>query len=118
MTGSDNPNMNRKLVLYLIQMKKPLCQLARENGLKPSTLSNALRTSWLKGEFIIAHCLGLSPIDIWPHRYYQQDGTPLQRFLRAPLICPLCKKELILKEGETFLAPCEPDAQNNSLGGL
>lgn len=45
--------------------------LARQAGLKPSTLRNALDRKWPKGEQLIAHALDLNPADIWPERYPQ-----------------------------------------------
>lgn len=43
--------------------------LSIEAGLKPGTLSEALRKHWPKGETIIANALDLDPRDIWPTRY-------------------------------------------------
>lgn len=43
--------------------------LSRANGLASTTLANALRFPWPKGEQIIAEQIGVSPEDIWPSRY-------------------------------------------------
>lgn len=43
--------------------------LSRENGLAASTLANALRFPWPKGEKIIADAIGEEPSVIWPSRY-------------------------------------------------
>jgi len=43
--------------------------LSRANGLAASTLANAFRLPWPKGEKIISGALGLEPKDIWPSRY-------------------------------------------------
>lgn len=43
--------------------------LSRENGLASSTLANALRFSWPKGEQIIADAIGVEASAIWPSRY-------------------------------------------------
>ena len=47
-------------------------KLARANHLAPSTLWNAFRTKYPKGERIIAEAIGKKPEDIWPSRY-QKD---------------------------------------------
>ena len=43
--------------------------LSRENGLASSTLGNALRFPWPKGEQIIAGAIGVDASEIWPSRY-------------------------------------------------
>lgn len=46
-----------------------LSALSRESGLASSTLSNALRRPWPKGELLIAAALDARPEQIWPTRY-------------------------------------------------
>lgn len=46
-----------------------LSALSREAGLASSTLANALRRPWPKGERLIAEALGEKPEKIWPSRY-------------------------------------------------
>lgn len=48
-----------------------LSALSREAGLASSTLANALRRPWPKGERLIADALGEKPEKIWPTRYRQ-----------------------------------------------
>ncbi|KLN96430.1 helix-turn-helix domain-containing protein [Moellerella wisconsensis] len=52
-----------------------LSQVSRRAGLASSTLSNALQRPWPKGEAIIAHQLGISPMDIWPSRYINNKAN-------------------------------------------
>ena len=47
--------------------------LSRENGLASSTLANALRFPWPKGERIIADAIGVDASDIWPSRYQKMS---------------------------------------------
>ncbi|HEN3648061.1 TPA: helix-turn-helix domain-containing protein [Yersinia enterocolitica] len=46
-----------------------LAELSRQAGLSSSTLANALKRPWPKGERIIAEFLGVAPMVIWPSRY-------------------------------------------------
>ncbi|WP_338558267.1 helix-turn-helix transcriptional regulator [Erwinia sp. E_sp_B01_3] len=46
-----------------------LSALSRDSGLASSTLSNALRRPWPKGEQLIAAALDETPEQIWPTRY-------------------------------------------------
>lgn len=56
-----------------------LSALSRKHGLSSTTLNNALRHSWTKGENIIAEALGIPAWEIWPTRYFNSDGTPKPR---------------------------------------
>jgi len=47
-----------------------MAALSRAAGLSSSTLANVLYRPWPKGEWIIAHALGLHPRQIWPSRYF------------------------------------------------
>lgn len=46
-----------------------LSALSRESGLASSTLANALRRPWPRGEQLIAAALNEKPESIWPTRY-------------------------------------------------
>ncbi|MEZ0583916.1 helix-turn-helix domain-containing protein [Erwinia sp. STN24] len=46
-----------------------LSALSRQAGLASSTLANALRRPWPKGERLIAEALDIAPEKIWPTRY-------------------------------------------------
>ena len=56
-----------------------LAALSRAAGLSSSTLANALTRPWPKGEFLIAEALGVHPSEIWPERYFGEDGEPFDR---------------------------------------
>ncbi|MFV0449659.1 MAG: transcriptional regulator [Vibrio sp.] len=47
--------------------------LGEANELAKTTLRNAVRAPWPKGEGIIASALGLKPEDIWPSRYLDKE---------------------------------------------
>ncbi|MCP1439637.1 Ner family transcriptional regulator [Erwinia persicina] len=60
-----------------------LSALSRQAGLASSTLANALRRPWPKGERLIAEALDIAPEKIWPtryqhpvrpHKYHNQNG--------------------------------------------
>lgn len=59
-----------------------LAGLSRESGLSSSTLSNALSRPWPRGEMLIARALGMLPAEIWPKRYFNENGTPIVKYLR------------------------------------
>ncbi|MDX6916090.1 helix-turn-helix transcriptional regulator [Pectobacterium carotovorum] len=46
-----------------------LSAVSRNAGLASSTLANALKRHWPKGERLIAEALGSSPEHVWPSRY-------------------------------------------------
>ncbi|MCX5512239.1 transcriptional regulator [Kaistia algarum] len=46
-----------------------LVEIARENGLEPSSTKVALRRRHRAGEKAIAAFLGVDPADLWPERY-------------------------------------------------
>jgi len=46
-----------------------LSAIARQAGLSPSTIRNALERPWPKGERLIAEAIGVQPSVIWPSRY-------------------------------------------------
>ncbi|WP_323861060.1 helix-turn-helix domain-containing protein, partial [Xenorhabdus szentirmaii] len=59
-----------------------LAAVSREAGLSSSTLANTLSRPWPKGEWIIADYLGIHPSEIWPSRYFDGDGQPIERTVR------------------------------------
>lgn len=56
-----------------------LAALSRTAGLSSSTLANALTRPWPKGEYLIAEALGVHPSEIWPERYFGEDGNLTER---------------------------------------
>lgn len=46
--------------------------LGMEHGLGKTTLRNAVRACWPKGESIIALAIGVKPEVIWPSRYVKK----------------------------------------------
>lgn len=46
--------------------------LSIASGLAPTTLNEALRKKWPKGERIIAAAIGVDASEIWPSRYSEQ----------------------------------------------
>lgn len=56
-----------------------LAALSRSVGLCSATLANALVRPWPKGEFLIAEALGVHPSEIWPERYFGEDGEIVDR---------------------------------------
>jgi Ner family transcriptional regulator len=53
---------------------KSLEALSLAAGLSSSTFANVLVRPWPKGEFLIADELGVHPGEIWPERYFGEDG--------------------------------------------
>ncbi|EJI9011365.1 helix-turn-helix transcriptional regulator [Escherichia albertii] len=47
-----------------------LAAVSRKAGLASSTLANAIRHHWPKGERLIAEEPGVTPEQIWPSRYH------------------------------------------------
>jgi len=72
--GSANADWHRAdIIAALKKTGTTMSALSRANGLASTTLSNAVRFPWPKGERIIATALGLEPQDIWPSRYPQMQ---------------------------------------------
>lgn len=65
---------NKKIVYELHERNITLAFLSKRAGLAPSTLKNALRVSYPKGERIIAKAIGVAPETIWPSRYYAREN--------------------------------------------
>lgn len=66
----------------IAQLKKrnlSLAAVSRQAGLSSSTLANTLSRPWPKGEFLIAQALGIDPAEIWPSRYFDRQGNPIDR---------------------------------------
>ncbi|BBV78417.1 helix-turn-helix domain-containing protein [Klebsiella electrica] len=66
----------------IAQLKKrnlSLAAVSRQAGLSSSTLANTLSRPWPKGEFLIAQALGIDPAEIWPSRYFDREGNPIDR---------------------------------------
>ncbi|TPG64949.1 transcriptional regulator [Ewingella americana] len=59
-----------------------LAALSRQSGLSSSTLSNALSRPWPKGELLIANAIGVRPAEIWPQRYFTENGQPIVKIMR------------------------------------
>lgn len=64
------------------QLKKcnlSLAAVSRQAGLSSSTLANTLSRPWPKGEFLISQAQGIDPAEIWPSRYFDREGNPIDR---------------------------------------
>ncbi|MGI2800166.1 helix-turn-helix domain-containing protein [Photobacterium damselae subsp. damselae] len=73
---SENIDMHRAdIIASLRKQGTSLKQLSLDAGLAPTTLSNALRAPWPKGERIIANAINLSPEEIWPSRYNKGEAA-------------------------------------------
>lgn len=62
------------IIAAVKKRKTSLAALSRANGLCSSTLANALNRPWPKGEQIIAQAIGVSAAQIWPSRYFDEQG--------------------------------------------
>jgi len=71
------------IIAALHKKRTTLAALSRESGLCSSTLANALSLPWPKGEDLIARALNVKPQDIWPSRFIDEHGKPLERKIRA-----------------------------------
>ncbi|MDH2927323.1 transcriptional regulator [Lonepinella koalarum] len=64
---------SRKRIVYELHERNiTLGSLSVQAGLAPSTLKNALRASYPKGERIIAEAIGVKPEVIWAGRYAER----------------------------------------------
>ncbi|KMK84524.1 helix-turn-helix domain-containing protein [Pectobacterium brasiliense] len=57
------------IIAALKKRETSLAAVSRNAGLASSTLANALKRHWPKGERLIAEALGSSPEQVWPSRY-------------------------------------------------
>lgn len=64
----------RRIVYELHERNITLQSLSIKAGLAPSTLKNALRMSYPKGERIIAEAIGVPPQVIWAKRYAEREN--------------------------------------------
>jgi len=62
--------------------KTTLAAVSRLAGLSSSTLANALTRPWPKGEKLIADALSVAPNEIWPSRYFDENGQQVTRHIR------------------------------------
>lgn len=60
-----------------------LRRLSIAHGLRPSTLADALRRPWPKGEQIIARALRCSPKELWPSRFVERAARRGRKLKRA-----------------------------------
>ncbi|QUG74969.1 transcriptional regulator [Erwinia sp. E602] len=75
MDNQTRKNWHRQDILAAIRKcKGSLAALSVEHGLASGTLANALVKPWPKGELIIALALGTTPQEIWPERYFDEQG--------------------------------------------
>lgn len=66
---------SRKRIVYELHERNiTLHSLSVKAGLAPSTLKNALRVSYPKGERIIAEAIGVPPQKIWAKRYAERES--------------------------------------------
>lgn len=66
---------SRKRIVYELHERNITLQsLSVKSGLAPSTLKNALRFSYPKGERIIAEAIGVDPSEIWASRYAEREN--------------------------------------------
>ncbi|MBJ9212012.1 helix-turn-helix domain-containing protein [Citrobacter freundii] len=62
-----------------------LAALSREHGLSSGTLQNAMNKQYPRAEKIIANRLNKEPYEIWPSRYFEKDGSPINHVIRKPV---------------------------------
>ncbi|MBP2847934.1 MULTISPECIES: helix-turn-helix domain-containing protein [Dickeya] len=62
-----------------------MAAVSRAAGLNSSTLGNALNRPWPKGEQLIADALGVPAYEIWPSRYFDEQGRLIPRVPRSRL---------------------------------
>ncbi|QYM90465.1 helix-turn-helix domain-containing protein [Dickeya zeae] len=62
-----------------------MAAVSRAAGLNSSTLGNALNRPWPKGEQLIADALGVPAYEIWPSRYFDEQGQLIPRAPRSQL---------------------------------
>lgn len=59
-----------------------LSRVARENGYRATSPSEALRRQWPAMESILAKIIGVDPWEIWPSRYDERH-EPVRRYIPA-----------------------------------
>ncbi|EDK09546.1 helix-turn-helix domain-containing protein [Haemophilus influenzae] len=71
---------SRKRIVYELHERNiTLHSLSVKAGLAPSTLKNALRVSYPKGEKIIAEAIGVEASEIWVTRYAKRENRHVDR---------------------------------------
>ncbi|WP_029590931.1 helix-turn-helix domain-containing protein [Franconibacter pulveris] len=70
------------IIAALKKRKTSLAALSRAHGLSSSTLANALTRPWPKGEQLIADAIGVPAAEIWPARYFDEQGRYQDRSQR------------------------------------
>lgn len=70
------------IIAALKKKNTTMSALSRRKGLSSSTLGNALKRPWAKGEWLIAQEIGFFPWEIWPSRYYDAEGNLITRPMR------------------------------------
>ncbi|KQN46887.1 hypothetical protein ASE93_12310 [Serratia sp. Leaf50] len=70
------------IIAALHKANTTLAALSRQNRLSSSTLANALSRPWPKGEWLIANRLNVHPSEIWPSRYFDNEGLLKDRKAR------------------------------------
>ncbi|MBF7954415.1 helix-turn-helix domain-containing protein [Rahnella victoriana] len=70
------------IIAGLRKRQTTLAAVSRAAGLASSTLTNALTRPWPKGEKLIADALDIPPEKIWPSRYFDTTGRPVERKIR------------------------------------
>lgn len=73
---------NADIIAGLHKRHITLSELSRQSGLSSTTLANAFYRPWPKGEKLIAHALGIDPAEIWPSRYFDEQGNRIARCFR------------------------------------
>ncbi|CDG16784.1 helix-turn-helix domain-containing protein [Xenorhabdus doucetiae] len=74
-----------EIICALRKRGTTLAAVSREAGLSSSTLANTLSRAWPKGEWIIANYLDVHPSEIWPSRYFDQNGQLIERAARKAI---------------------------------
>ncbi|WP_420890740.1 helix-turn-helix domain-containing protein [Dickeya fangzhongdai] len=78
---STEPARQHATSAWLQQSCHPACR----SILPSSTLGNALIRPWPKGELLIAEALGVPAYEIWPSRYFDEQGQFIPRTPRSRL---------------------------------
>ncbi|KAA1195074.1 helix-turn-helix domain-containing protein [Photorhabdus heterorhabditis] len=82
MTKNQKDWHTADIIAAIRKKNKTLASLSREHGLSSSTLANALVRPWPKGELLIAQEIGVTPAEIWPSRYFDENGQFIKRTIR------------------------------------
>ncbi|WGL98657.1 helix-turn-helix domain-containing protein [Arsenophonus sp. aPb] len=69
----------KEIISALLKSGTTLDALANKTICKLLELENVFLTPWAEAEFIIANRLGIHPSEIWPSRYFDSKGKPIDR---------------------------------------